>query len=75
MSNLCDLTPRELEILKLIVEGYTNKEIATEIHIAEKTVEFHLHNIYVKVGKSRRIMAAIWAMKQSVKPDTGDFPS
>jgi len=41
MANLSDLTPREMEILQLIVAGKTNKAIANEIYISEKTVEFH----------------------------------
>jgi len=45
MSTLSDLTRRELEILQLILAGYTNRAIAAEIFISEKTVEFHLDNI------------------------------
>ena len=46
MASLSDLTPRELEILQLILAGNTNKDIAGEMHISTKTVEFHLENIY-----------------------------
>lgn len=46
MITLSSLTRRELEILELLVAGYTNKAIAAKIHISEKTVEFHLDNIY-----------------------------
>jgi len=50
MTNISDLTPCELEIPKLIPAGYTNKAIAAEIFISEKTVEFHLDHIYTKIG-------------------------
>ena len=46
MANLSDLTPREREILQLVIAGLTNKAIANEIYISEKTVEFHLDDIY-----------------------------
>jgi LuxR family transcriptional regulator, maltose regulon positive regulatory protein len=57
MANLSDLTSRELEILRLVIAGLTNKAIANEIYISEKTVEFHLDNIYNKVGVRSRLMA------------------
>jgi DNA-binding NarL/FixJ family response regulator len=50
MTTLSDLTMREMEILQLVLAGYTNKAIAAEICISDKTVEFHLDNIYTKIG-------------------------
>jgi DNA-binding NarL/FixJ family response regulator len=66
MAKLSDLTPRELEILKLVLAGRTNKAIAAEIHICEKTVEFHLNNVYTKVGVRTRMLASVWAIRQGV---------
>jgi DNA-binding NarL/FixJ family response regulator len=66
-SSLADLTPRELEILQLLLEGKTNKGIAREIAISVKTVEFHLDNIYRKVGVQTRIMAGLWAIRQGLQ--------
>jgi DNA-binding NarL/FixJ family response regulator len=57
MIALSSLTRRELEILQLLVVGYTNKAIAAKIYISEKTVEFHLDNIYTKLGVRTRLMA------------------
>ena len=48
--------PRELEILQFMIAGKTNKTIACEMHIREKTVEFHLDNIYTKIGERTRLM-------------------
>ena len=63
---LSDLTSREVEVLRLVLTGYTNKAIAAEIRISEKTVEFHLDNIYTKIGARTRLMAGIWAMQHGI---------
>lgn len=75
MANVSDLTPRELEILQLVLGGYTNQEIADEISISRKTVEFHLGNIYTKIGVPTRVMAGIWALQQGLPAVTRVMPS
>jgi DNA-binding NarL/FixJ family response regulator len=50
MASLADLTPRELEILQMVIAGKTNKAIASEIYISKKTIEYHLDCIYTKIG-------------------------
>jgi DNA-binding NarL/FixJ family response regulator len=75
MTTLSDLTSRELEILRLILAGYTNKAIAAEIFISEKTVEFHLDNLYTKIGVRTRLMAGVWALQQGVGLETREIPS
>lgn len=75
MANLSDLTPRELEILQLLIAGLTNKGIASEIYISEKTVEFHLDHIYSKIGVRTRLMAGIWAIQQGMAAETREIPS
>ena len=75
MATLSNLTYRELEILQLILAGYTNKAIAAEIHISEKTVEFHLDNIYTKIGVRTRLMAGIWALQQGLLVEAREIPS
>lgn len=74
MANLSILTSRELEILQLILVGYTNKAIAAEICISEKTVEFHLDNIYTKIGARTRLMAGVWALKQGMATESRGIP-
>ena len=73
MATLSNLTSRELEILQLVVAGYTNKAIAAQIYISEKTVEFHLDNIYTKLGVRTRLMAGIWALQQGIQLNTGEI--
>ena len=48
------LTPREMEIARLVAQGRTNKEIAATLFIAEGTVKIHLHNTYEKINVTRR---------------------
>lgn len=55
------LTDREITVLGLIANGLTTKEIANQIGMAERTVEFHITNIYEKLGVSSRASAVNWA--------------
>ena len=48
------LTPREIEVVRMVATGMTNKEIASQLHIADGTVKIHLHNIYEKLNINRR---------------------
>jgi len=48
------LTPREMEVVRLVARGGTNKEIAAELFIAEGTVKIHLHNVFEKTQVARR---------------------
>lgn len=75
MTSLSDLTPREWEILQLVLTGKTNKEIAREIYVSERTVEFHLDHIYTKVGVRTRMMAGIWALQQHMGDRVGEIHS
>ena len=71
MASLTDLTPRELEILRLVLAGKTNKEIARETLISVKTVEFHLDKVYKKIGVQTRMMAGIWALQRGIHGNEG----
>jgi DNA-binding NarL/FixJ family response regulator len=57
----CPLTDRELEILRLVAEGYTNGRIARELWVTEQTVKFHLSNTYRKLGVANRTEATRYA--------------
>lgn len=75
MANLANLTPRELEILQLVIAGKTNRAISVEIFISEKTVEFHLDHIYTKIGTRTRLLASVWAIQQGILAETREIPS
>ena len=57
----CPLTDRELEILRLVAEGYTNNRIARQLWVTEQTVKFHLSNTYRKLGVANRTEASRYA--------------
>jgi DNA-binding NarL/FixJ family response regulator len=59
-----DLTERETEVLKMLARGWTNTRIAQELTVSERTVRFHLSNIYDKLGVSSRAEAIAWALKR-----------
>jgi DNA-binding NarL/FixJ family response regulator len=67
-----ELTPREIDILELVVEGKTNKEIAQERSISENTVKIHLRNILEKLHLQNRIQAAVYAVRQGLVEDSVD---
>ena len=55
------LTKREVEILRLVAEGYSNSQVAQVLWVTEQTVKFHLSNIYRKLNVSNRTEASRWA--------------
>lgn len=61
-----DLTERELDVLQLLAEGLTNKEIAHRLAIQPRTIKFHLDNIYSKLGVNTRTEAAVFALKHQL---------
>ena len=64
------LTARELEVLRLVGAGGSNKEIAAELRISERTARTHVSNILGKLGLSSRTQAALWATREGlVNPD------
>ncbi|MEO6122139.1 MAG: response regulator transcription factor [Ilumatobacteraceae bacterium] len=62
---LASLSPQERRILELLAEGRTNRQIATEMYLAEKTVKNYVSNLLTKMGMSRRTEAAVYAARQS----------
>lgn len=64
-----DLTERELEVLKAIASGYSNKHIAADLGITERTVKSHVSNILSKLYLSDRTQAAVYAWREGVVGD------
>jgi ATP/maltotriose-dependent transcriptional regulator MalT len=60
------LTDREIEVLRLIANGRSNKQVAIELHLSPKTVSRHLSNIFVKAGVSSRAAATAFAFQHGV---------
>ena len=61
-----DLTTREMEVLRLVVDGKTNDQIGVSLGISVKTVENHLHAIFRKMGVISRVEAAVMAVRESL---------
>jgi two-component system response regulator DevR len=62
-SRLASLTPQERRILDLIADGYTNRQIAEAMYLAEKTVKNYVSNLLSKMGMERRTQAASYAAR------------
>jgi DNA-binding NarL/FixJ family response regulator len=61
-----ELTPREQEVVKLIAEAHTNKEIAGILHLSEKTVESHRANVLQKLGMRDRVELVRYAIRHGL---------
>ena len=60
------LTPREGEVLTLLAEGLSNKEIAAKLEISEHTAKFHVNSILQKMGAQKRVEAVVRAAKMGI---------
>jgi len=63
------LSERETEVLRLLGQGFTNKDIAQTLILSVRTVEAHLRNIYGKLGVRSRTEAALWAVRHGYGPE------
>ncbi|MEW5941440.1 MAG: LuxR C-terminal-related transcriptional regulator [Chloroflexota bacterium] len=69
-NHIQDLSKKEKEVLDLLLQGFSNRQIAATLQISEKAVEKHLTNIYRKAGVSSRLEAILW-----VREKGRDFPT
>jgi DNA-binding NarL/FixJ family response regulator len=65
-GNIANLSQRELEVLKLIVEGYSNPEIATKLYLSANTVKTHVRGIMNKLSVDDRVQAAVVALRSGL---------
>jgi HD-GYP domain-containing protein (c-di-GMP phosphodiesterase class II) len=63
------LTPREVEVLRLVARGLSNKEIAAQLVLSPKTVGNHVEHIYTKIGASNRASASLFAVQHELLPE------
>ena len=60
------LTPRELEVVKLIAEAFTNRQIAETLKLSEKTIESHRANVFAKLGMRDRVEIVRYAIRRGL---------
>jgi DNA-binding NarL/FixJ family response regulator len=65
------LSNREVEVVRLVVRGHSNREVARRLVVSERTVAHHLEHAYTKMGVVGRGAAALWAIRNGLlEPDT-----
>ena len=62
------LTPRETDVLELLLEGYSVKQVANRLDIALQTTKNHIHHVMVKTGSTSRVELVKWAMRHGFRP-------
>ncbi len=68
------LTPRERELLRLLTQGSTNKDIANALGVSENTVKNHLKNILAKLHLQNRVQVVAFALREGIVPDAAQAP-
>lgn len=66
LANSTDFTERELEVLRLLAEGLTDKEIADKLHLSVSTLRYHMNNLTSKTGLSSRTELAVNAVRSGI---------
>ena len=75
LARSCDLTEMEINVLRLVCEGYEYAEMAEKLHISQRTIKYHMGNLLSKTGYSNKIQLAIAATKNSyIVPRLPDEP-
>ena len=69
------LSAKEVEVLRLVAAGLSNKEIGARLFLAEKTVKNYLTNIFQKIGAADRVQAAIFAHRHGIVPSAEESPN
>jgi len=66
------LTPREIEVVRLVADGLSNAEIGAVVHLSEATVKTHVGRVLTKLGLRDRVQVAVWAHRRGiVRPARG----
>src|SRR5512134_3178772 len=73
-NNSSPLSEREKDVARVLLQGKSNKQIALELGISNRTVEFHLRNIYTKLGVTSRTEAILKLAEQGLLKTPGPVP-
>ncbi len=63
------LSPKEVQVLRLVAQGLTNQEIGELLSLETSTVKSHVHNVLEKLEASDRLQAALWALREGLLPE------
>ena len=74
-ANQAGLTVRQLEVLELVAEGFSNSEIAGQLFTSPKTVEHHVSAVLAKLGAHSRAQAISAAHRLEILPSIGELPA
>jgi DNA-binding NarL/FixJ family response regulator len=66
------LTDREIEVLRLVARGHSNRQMAALLHVSERTIHHHIEHIYDKIDVSTRAGATLFAMQHNLLNDLDD---
>jgi DNA-binding CsgD family transcriptional regulator len=69
-STLDDLTPQELQIAQFVAGGRSNREVAAQLFLSPRTIDFHLRNVFRKLGISSRTELAVYTKKNTMPSTT-----
>ena len=72
-KQMSDFSSREEDVIQLLLEGKTNKQIAFDLNVSERTVEYHLHNIYAKLDVSSKVEAVLKLGKSTGEAKKADL--
>ena len=72
MKQSNQFSPREKEVIELLIQGKTNKEIALALGVTVRTIEFHLSKVYAKLGVSSRTEAVLILADRPLRESTGE---
>ena len=67
-GRMIHLTRREVQVLTLVIDGKSSKEVAEQIYISKRTVDYHLANIYKKLDVTNRVQAFREATRRNLLP-------
>jgi DNA-binding NarL/FixJ family response regulator len=68
-AEVAQLTPRERDVIRLLAAGRSNRMLAAELFVSERTVKTHVSNILAKLRLDDRTQAALWAVRHGLAPD------